>query len=109
MGYFRVCSLTKGGCVAWILRLVNTGAEGEGPCTDVVEINRPDDPGDIANLGLTLAEAKRLLVHVQQEIVAAQAKEHAVRRPDCSRCGLVCCVKETIGTMRRRRCYTKFL
>jgi len=80
--------------VAWILRLVKTGAEGEGPCTDVMEINRPDDLADIANLGLTLSEAKRLLAGVQREIVAAQIKEHAVRRPDCLRCGGVCCVKD---------------
>jgi len=35
--------------VAWILRLVKTGAEGERPCTDVLQINRPDDLVDIAN------------------------------------------------------------
>ena len=51
--------------MAWMLRLVQTGAEGEGPCMDVLEINRPGDLGDIANLGLTLAEAKRLRVRVQ--------------------------------------------
>ncbi len=61
VGYFRVRSLTEGGCVAWVLRLVEIGAEGEGPCTDVMEIHRPGDLGDIASLGLTLAEAKRLL------------------------------------------------
>ncbi len=77
-----------------MLRLVKTGAEGEGACTDVMEIHRPDDLGDIANLGLTLAEAKRLLAGIQREIVAAQAREHAVRRPDCSRCGGVCRVKD---------------
>jgi len=80
--------------VAWILRLVKIGVEGEGPCTDVMEINRPGDLVDIANLGLTLSEAKRLLAGVQREIVAAQAREHAVRRPDCSRCGSVCRVKD---------------
>jgi len=94
VGYFCVCSLTEGGCVAWILRLVKTGAEGEGLCTDVMEINRPGDLVDIANLGLTLSEAKRLLAGVQREIVAAQAREHAVRRPDCSCCGGVCRVKD---------------
>ena len=73
--------------MAWILRLVKTGVEGEGPCTDIMEIHRPDDLGDIANLGLTLPEAKRLLARVQQEIVAAQARNHAVRRLDCPRCG----------------------
>ena len=66
VGYFCVCSLTEGGCVAWILRLVKTGAEGEEPCTDVMEINRPGDLVDIANLGLTLSEAKRLLAGVQR-------------------------------------------
>ena len=80
--------------MGWMLRLVKTGAEGEGSCTDVLEIDRPGDLGDIASLGLTLAEAKRLLAGVQREIVAVQAKEHAVRRPDCSCCGRVCQVKD---------------
>ena len=71
--------------MAWTLRLVKAGTGGERACTDVMEIRRPDDLRDIANLGLTLAEAKRLLAGVQQEIVAVQAKEHAVWRPDCSR------------------------
>jgi len=44
-----------------MLRLVRIGAEGEWPCTDVLEIRRPDGLVDIANLGLTLAEAKPLL------------------------------------------------
>ena len=35
-----------------MLRLVKIGAEGEGPCTDIMEIRRPDDLVDIANLGL---------------------------------------------------------
>ena len=89
--------------MAWMLRLVKTGVEGEGPCTDVLEIDRPGDLGDIASLGLTLAEAKQLLAGVQQEIVAVQAKEHAVRRPDCSRCGGICRVKNyrdhTVATL----------
>ena len=94
VGYFRVCSLTWGGCVAWMLRLVKIGVEGEGPCTDVMQVNRPDDLHDIADLGLTLAEAKWLLARVQQEIVAAQAKEHAVQRPECPRCDRACRVKD---------------
>ena len=59
--------------MTWILRLVKTGAAGEGLATDIMEINRPGDLGDIAGLGLTLAESKRLLASLQQEIVAAQA------------------------------------
>jgi hypothetical protein len=69
--------------VAWILRLVKTGAAGEGRTLDVMEINRPDDLGDIADLGLTLDETKRWLAGLQQEIVAAQAKDHAARPPSC--------------------------
>ena len=80
--------------MAWILRLVKVGAEGENQSADVMTINRPDDLGDIATLGLTLAEGKLLLAGLQQEIIAAQAKVHAVRRPDCRSCGLVCRVKD---------------
>ena len=62
--------------------------------TDVIEINTAEDLGDIANLGLNLSEAKQLLTGVQQEIVAAQARSHAVRRPDCRSDGGVCHVKD---------------
>ncbi len=77
-----------------MLKLVKIGAEGEGPCTDIMEIHRPDDLGDIADLGLTLAEAKQLLARVQQEIVAAQARDHAVQRPECPHCDRACRVKD---------------
>jgi hypothetical protein len=80
--------------VGWIVRVVNTGAEGGGPGTDVMEITWPDDLSDIADLGLTLVEAKLLLAGLQQEIVAAQVRDHAARRPDCPRCGGVCRVKD---------------
>jgi hypothetical protein len=42
--------------MAWILRLVKIGAEGEGQAPDGMEINRPDDPSDIAAPGLTLSK-----------------------------------------------------
>ena len=80
--------------MAWILKLVQTGAEGEDPGTDLTEISRPDGLGNIANLGLTLSEAKQLLANVQRGIAAAQAKDHVVRRPDCPRCDGVCHVKD---------------
>jgi hypothetical protein len=74
--------------------LVKIGAAGEGQATDVIQIDRPADLGDIADLGLTLAEAKLLLAGLQQEIVTAQARDHAVRRPACRRCGGICRVKD---------------
>src|SRR4051812_48385544 len=61
VGYVRVRSLTEGGCVAWVLRLVEIGAEGEERCAEVMEISRPDSLDDIADLGLTLADAKLVL------------------------------------------------
>jgi len=72
-----------GESVAWILRQVNIGTEGERRSRDVMEIERPDDISDIADLGLTLFETKRVLATLQQEIVAAQVRDHAVRRPIC--------------------------
>jgi hypothetical protein len=92
-GHFRSV-FDLGERVAWIIRLVKIGAEGEGRTGDVMEINRPDDLGNIADLGLTLDETKRLLAGLQQEIVAAQVRDHAVRRPTCSRCGGGCRVKD---------------
>ena len=47
-----------------VLRLVETGAdrsETRGRGIDVLELDRPCDLRDIANLGLTLPEAKQLL------------------------------------------------
>jgi len=81
--------------VAWTVRLVKTGADGEEQRVDVMQINRADDLGDIANLGLTLAEGKLVLAGLQREFVAGQARDHAVvRRPDCRSCGGACRVKD---------------
>ena len=58
---FRVFCLTRGGRVAWIVRLVQIGADGDEPFADVMTINRPDGLDDIANLGLTVADGKQVL------------------------------------------------
>jgi hypothetical protein len=42
----------------WTLRLIGTGIDGQSRSFDVTAISRPEGLGDIANLGLTLAEAK---------------------------------------------------
>ena len=80
--------------MGWVLRLVETGVDGQCRSFDVIEISRPDGLGDIANLGLTLAEGKRLLAGVQQVVVAAQADDQATLRPDCRSCGRRCHVKD---------------
>jgi hypothetical protein len=84
----------RGEGVAWILRLVKTSTDGEGSGTDLMEIRRPVGIGDIANLGLTLSEAKLLLASVQREIATAQASDHVVRRPKCQRREGVCRLKD---------------
>jgi hypothetical protein len=53
VGYFRARSLTEGGYVAWVLRLVEIGAEGEGSCADVVEIRAVTDQVDTSRKGFS--------------------------------------------------------
>ena len=76
---FSLLFLDRGWGVEWILKLAAAG--DEGPCVDIMEISKPDDLRDIANLGLTITQAKQLLARVQREISTPQAREHAVRRP----------------------------
>jgi hypothetical protein len=78
----------------WTLRLVGTGIDGQFRNFEVMAISRPDGVGDIANLGLTLAESKLLLAQVQRQLVAEQANTHATFRPDCGTCGGTCQVKD---------------
>ena len=80
--------------MVWIVRLVQVGAASEAPFVDVMTINWPDDLDDIANLGLTVADGKRVLAGLQQEIVAAQAKSHSVQPPECRSCSGVCHLKD---------------
>ena len=97
VSYNDISSQLFTGCVMmmrWVLKLVETGTEGEARCMDVMEIVRPDDLGDIADLGLTLAEAKVLLGCVQQEVAAAQARGQVVRRPNCRSGGGACHLKD---------------
>ena len=78
-------------------RLVETRADGETCSVDVLELDRPGNLRDIASLGLTLPEAKQLLALVQWTVVAAQARDHGLLRPECSVCGASCHVKDGIG------------
>ena len=80
--------------MAWIVKLVRIGVAGDERSTEVMRIARPDDLTDLATLGLTMAEGKQLLAGVQQELVAAQARLHAARRPACRSCSTTCRVKD---------------
>src|SRR5215213_5363613 len=77
-----------------VSQLVEARADGQARSVEVMEISRPGDLRDVANLGLTLSEAKQLLARVQQAMVAAQACDHAALRPECAGCGGRCQVKD---------------
>jgi hypothetical protein len=70
------------------------GIDGQSRSFEVMVISRSDSLGDIADLGLTLAESKLLLAQVQQQLVAEQANTHATFRPNCGSCGGTCQVKD---------------
>ena len=65
----------------WTLRLVGIGIDGQSRSYEVMAITRPDGLGDIANLGLTLSEARQLLVR------AEPAASPAIRADVVSGCG----------------------
>ena len=90
--------------MGWVLRLAETGSEASAESIDLIEIHRSSGLADIANLGLTLSEAKELLARAQQAIVAAQARDHAVCRPSCVSCSGLCQLKD----WRSRRIATPF-
>ena len=76
------------------LQLVETRADGRTRSVELMELSRPGDLCDMADLGLTLPEAKQLLARVQQAVVAAQTRDHAALRPECASCGGRCHVKD---------------
>jgi hypothetical protein len=53
-----------------VLQRVETRADGGTRSVALMELGRPGNRHDIADLGLTLPEAKQLLVCVQQAVVA---------------------------------------
>jgi hypothetical protein len=80
--------------MGWVLRLVETGVDGASRSVDVMVIDRLGDLGDIAALGLTLSQGKQLVALVQQEIVTAQSRDHALQRPECRTCTTPCQIKD---------------
>jgi hypothetical protein len=81
----------------WVLRLIATDDDARCLSTDLVEICRPEGLGEIANLGLTLPEAKQLLASVQRAVVTRQADGHGQLRPCCRSCSGKCHLKDWRG------------
>ena len=72
-----------------VLRLIATEDDVRCLSTDLIEICRPGGLGDIANLGLTLPEAKRLLASAQRSLPccpACSGKCHLKVNRACARC-----------------------
>src|SRR3954465_5553708 len=90
--------------MGWVLQLVETRAEGGTRSVELMELGRPGNLHDIADLGLTLPEAKQLLACVQQAVVAVQARDPATLRADCASCG----ERFRIKDWRSRRVATLF-
>ena len=67
----------------WILRLVEVRTDARSRSMDLMELARSDSISDIAELGLTLTEAKQLLAKLQQAVAEAQAYRHAMLQPNC--------------------------
>jgi hypothetical protein len=81
----------------WVLRLIATDDDVRCLSTDLVEICRPEGLGEIANLGLTLPEAKQLLASVQRTVVSGQVDNHGLLRPCCRSCGGKCHLNDWRG------------
>src|ERR671917_370680 len=71
--------------MAWVLRLIETGADGQGRSIDVLEISRPNTLHDIAGLGLTLRSRRgrdALARALPLDTGAGPAAGTPVRAPD---------------------------
>ena len=73
----------------WVLRLVEAGNDARSRSADLMEICRPEGLREIADVGLSLPEAKQLLTSPQRAVVASQADQHGRRS-----CGGRCHVKD---------------
>jgi hypothetical protein len=87
-----------------VLQLVETRADGGTRSVALMKLGRPGNLRDIADLGLTLPEAKQLLACLQQAVVVVQARDHATLWPDCASCG----ERFRIKDWRSRRVATLF-
>jgi hypothetical protein len=72
--------------LVWRVRLVAEFETGETTEVEVARLERDEDAG-LADLGLRLAEAKRLTAAIQAEIVPAQVTIASEHRRTCVACG----------------------
>ena len=88
----------------WTVRLEARTNRGEVETTELATLSRPAMGGTLAEIGLTLAEAKALLAGLQASMLCGQVAEYAGRRPVCPECGVL----QPLKGRRTRRLQTLF-
>src|SRR3954469_65733 len=88
----------------WTVRLEARTDKGEGKTTELVTFRRPAMASTLAEIGLTLAEAKALLTKLQASILCDQLAEYAAHRRVCPDCGML----QPLKDRRTRRLQTLF-
>src|SRR3954452_20287999 len=95
----------------WTVRLEARTDKGEVKTAELVTFRRPAVASTVAEIGLTLAEAKALLTKLQASILCDQLAEYAAHRRGCPDCGVLQPLKDRrtrrrqtlFGTVDRRR------
>ena len=88
----------------WTVRLEARTNRGEVETTELATLSRPAMGGTLAEIGLTLAEAKALLAGLQASMLCGQVAEYAGRRRVCPECGVL----QPLKGRRTRRLQTLF-
>src|SRR5215210_3007018 len=73
----------------WTVRLEARTDKGEVKTTELVTFRRPAMASTLAEIGLTLAEAKALLTKLQASMLRDQVAEYAAHRRVCPDCCLL--------------------
>src|SRR5918993_2344951 len=88
----------------WTVRLEARTDKGEVKTAELVTFRRPAMASTLAEIGLTLAEAKALLTKLQASILCDQLAEYAAHRRVCPECGEL----QPLKDRRTRRLQTLF-
>src|SRR5215210_8381547 len=88
----------------WTVRLEARTDKGEVKTTELVTFRRPAMASTLAEIGLTLAEAKALLTKLQASMLCDQVAEYAAHRRVCPDCGVL----QPLKDRRTRRLQTLF-
>src|SRR3954470_23585723 len=88
----------------WTVRLEARTDKGEVKTTELIMFRRPAMASTLAEIGLTLAEAKALLTKLQASMLCDQLAEYAAHRRVCPDCG----EPQPLKDPRTRRLQTLF-